>query len=49
MKEELKQYLPIKSLKQRYYNLEEVSTHNTANDCWIILFGEVYDLTQTIQ
>lgn len=23
--------------------------HNTASDCWIVLFGEVYDLTGLIQ
>ena len=45
----LKQYLPVPTLKQRYYTLEEVSQHNTANDCWVILFGEVYDLTHLVQ
>jgi len=45
----LKQYLPVASVKQRYYTSEEVSNHNTANDCWITLFGEVYNLTNLIQ
>jgi cytochrome b involved in lipid metabolism len=48
-KDGLKQYLPVQGQKQRYYTLEEVSSHNTANDCWIILFGEVYNLTRIIQ
>jgi cytochrome b involved in lipid metabolism len=48
-KDNLKQFLPVQSQKQRYYTLEEVSNHNTANDCWIILFGEVYNLTHIIQ
>ena len=27
------------------YSREEVSQHGTAEDCWIILHGEVYDVT----
>ncbi len=45
----IKQYMPIQAPKQRYYTLEEVSHHNIANDCWIILFGEVYNLTSLVQ
>lgn len=45
----IKQYMPIPAPKQRYYTMEEVSHHNTANDCWVILFGEVYNLTSLIQ
>lgn len=48
-KDSLKQFLPVKSDKQRYYTLEQVSFHNTGNDCWVILFGEVYNLTKVIQ
>lgn len=48
-KNNLKQYMPIPLPKQRYYTLEEVSEHNTANDCWVILFGEVYNLTRLVQ
>lgn len=49
VKDNLKQFLPIQQQKQRYYTPEEVSNHNTANDCWIVLFGEVYNLTRIIQ
>ena len=45
----MKQYLPVSSPKQRYYTAEEVCLHNTANDCWVTLFGEVYNLTNLIQ
>jgi hypothetical protein len=48
-KDNLKQYLPVPAQKQRYFTSEEVSHHNTANDCWITLFGEVYNLTDIIQ
>ena len=48
-KNNLKQYMPVPLPKQRYYTLEEVNEHNTANDCWVILFGEVYNLTHLVQ
>lgn len=46
---DLKQYMPVASPAQRYFTDEEVSHHNTANDCWVILFREVYNLTPLIQ
>lgn len=46
---DIKQYMAIKQPKQRYYTIEEVMMHNTASDCWVVLFGEVYDLTALIQ
>jgi len=30
------------------YTLEQVSAHNTADDCWIVLSGKVYDFTDYI-
>lgn len=27
------------------YSLEEVSKHNTPNDCWLIIWGKVYDVS----
>lgn len=35
--------------KRRYYTPEETKSHNTANDCWITIFNEVFDLTSLIQ
>lgn len=33
----------------RYYTREEISIHNHANDCWVIIFDKVYDLTDLIK
>ena len=38
---------PIK--RRRYYTPEEVRCHNTANDCWVSFFNEVFDLTELVQ
>ena len=38
---------PIK--RRRYYTPQEVRFHNSATDCWISMFHEVYDLTNLIQ
>lgn len=38
---------PIKS--RRYYTPDEVRSHNTANDCWISIFNDVYDITKLVQ
>jgi cytochrome b involved in lipid metabolism len=27
------------------YNISEISTHNSENDCWIAVEGKVYDVT----
>ncbi len=44
----LKSY-PAPYNKRRYYTPEEVKAHNTANDCWVSFFNEVYDLTDLVQ
>lgn len=36
-----------KTLKE--YTCEEVKQHCTKNDCWVIISGEVYDLSKWIQ
>lgn len=34
---------------KRYYTPADVAAHNTANDCWVTFFNEVYDLSKIIQ
>ncbi len=34
---------------RRYYTDNDVKVHNTSNDCWVVLFNKVYDLTILIQ
>ena len=35
--------------KHRYYTPDEVRLHNSANDCYISIIYEVYDLTKFIR
>jgi cytochrome b involved in lipid metabolism len=44
-----KQNFPAPYKRRRYYTPQEVIHHNTANDCWVSFFNEVYDLTELIQ
>ncbi|CAM8924934.1 hypothetical protein QQ045_022719 [Rhodiola kirilowii] len=30
----------------KVYTLEEVSSHNSLKDCWLVIFGKVYDVTE---
>uniref|UniRef100_A0A7N0U8Z0 Cytochrome b5 heme-binding domain-containing protein n=1 Tax=Kalanchoe fedtschenkoi TaxID=63787 RepID=A0A7N0U8Z0_KALFE len=30
----------------KVYKLEEVASHNTPKDCWLVMFGKVYDVTE---
>ena len=41
-KDEPAKVLPI-------YSIEEVNKHNTPKDCWIILFGRIYDVTPFLE
>ena len=41
--------LPPPNKIRRYYTPDEVKFHNSANDCWIIIFNEVFDLTKLVQ
>ena len=44
-----KKNLPAPSRQHRYYTPDEVKEHNTANDCYVSIFNEVFDLTNFIQ
>jgi hypothetical protein len=33
----------------RYYTADEVMMHNCAEDCWVSIFDQVYDITSLIQ
>ena len=44
-----KKDLPAPTRKHRYYTPDEVKLHNSANDCYVSIFHEVYDLTRFIQ
>ena len=33
----------------KYFTPEEISIHNFANDCWVIIYNDVYDITSLIQ
>ena len=49
MSADLKKYLPPPYKKKRYYTMSEVALHNQANNCWVVLFGQVFDLTMLLQ
>jgi len=34
--------------RRRFYTPAEVATHNCAEDCWVSIFNQVYDLSQFI-
>ena len=40
--------LPALYKLRRFYLSKEVAAHNTADDCWVSLFNQVYDLTKLI-
>ena len=48
-KEINKKDLPAPVRKHRYYLPSEVKEHNTANDCYVSIFYEVFNLTKFIQ
>ncbi|EEZ99897.1 uncharacterized protein LOC656171 [Tribolium castaneum] len=37
--------LPTSEPEERLITMEEVSWHDNANDCWIIIYDRVYDIT----
>ncbi|KAK9509830.1 hypothetical protein O3M35_004734 [Rhynocoris fuscipes] len=44
-KNELKTEVTLKKEQQRIISLSEVSLHDSFDDCWIVLFNRVYNLT----
>jgi len=42
------QFLAKPFKKRGYYIEDDVRVHETANDCWITFFNEVYDITSLI-
>ena len=36
------------SKKRSWYTPAEVSLHNCSNDCWVSVFGKVYELTELL-
>ena len=49
MSADLKKYLPPPYKKKRYYTMREIALNNKANNCWGVLFGQVFDLTLLLQ
>ena len=41
--------LPAPYKIRNYYIPSEVAVHNTADNCWVSMFNQVYDLTKLIQ
>jgi cytochrome b involved in lipid metabolism len=42
-------HIPAPYRLKRFYTPNEISKHNSADDCWVSFFGKVYDLTVLIQ
>ena len=36
----------VQNANEIFYTLEEIALHNKEDDCWTILNGRVYDITQ---
>jgi len=35
--------------KPRWYTADEIATHNYRNDCWVVIFRRIFDITALIQ
>ncbi|OAE22520.1 hypothetical protein AXG93_2423s1070 [Marchantia polymorpha subsp. ruderalis] len=36
----------VESMSIEKYTVEEVATHSSADDCWVIIHGKIYDVTK---
>ena len=43
------QIMPKPYKIRRYYLPSDISNHGVYNDCWLVIFGEVYDITPLLQ
>jgi cytochrome b involved in lipid metabolism len=32
--------------EQKFYSTHEIARHNRPNDCWVVIEGQVWDLTE---
>jgi len=53
-KEEKKQKIEIKKVEQETpkkssFSMSDVAKHNNKNDCWLVIDGKVYDVTNYIE
>lgn len=46
---EIHEHLPKRYEKSRYYTWSDIEPHAFAYDLWVVLFGNVLDLTELIQ
>lgn len=46
---DFKDNLPRKYEKKRYYTWADIEPHSFAYDLWVVLFGQVLDLTELVQ
>ncbi len=42
-------HLPRPYKIRNFYTPAEVALHNTADDCWVSFFNQVFDITRLIQ
>ncbi|GIW65525.1 MAG: hypothetical protein KatS3mg094_044 [Candidatus Parcubacteria bacterium] len=45
---ELTTSTPTEKTEEKFYTMEEIVRHNSKENCWTVIRGEVYDLTQWI-
>jgi cytochrome b involved in lipid metabolism len=41
--------LPAPINRRRYYTPTEIKAHKTSNDCWVVIFNDVYNVTELVQ